>query len=94
VIQKEYHYTLGEMAWKDVEAGRPIHVEGPVRPAGDGWEILMAVPKVMDDTGEWKLLWVWERDVLRTPHAGLDAPAPPGPGLRGGAAAPRESAGT
>jgi hypothetical protein len=63
LVRKEYQYSLGAMAWNDAAAGQPIPVEGPVRPAGEGWEILLAVPKVTAKSGEWKLLWVWEREV-------------------------------
>jgi hypothetical protein len=63
VVRKEYQYSLGRMVWKEVEAGHPIHVEGPARPVGEGWEILLAVPKVVGESGEWKLLWVWEREI-------------------------------
>jgi hypothetical protein len=63
VVRKEYQYSLGAIAWNDAVTGQPIPVEGPVRPAGDGWEILLAVPKVASESGEWKLLWVCEREV-------------------------------
>jgi hypothetical protein len=78
VVRKEYHYSLGRMVWKEVEAGRPIQVEGPARPAGEGWEVLLAVPKVTGESGEWKLLWVWEREIeddgaSAVPTAGYEA---------------------